>query len=68
MNKFLNAVVARLPRKLRRYAKALVPLLAGVAVAGQDLVFDAAEVDELKALAGAALLALVVAAVPNQDG
>lgn len=67
MNAFLYNVVARLPRPVQPYVKALVPLVAGVAVAGQDLVFDVAEVSELKVLIGSAVVALLTLALPNVD-
>ena len=65
MQGFLEAVVARLPRRLRPIAKALVPLAVAVAIAGQDLVIDAAEVDELKVVAAGAVVALLTYLVPN---
>lgn len=67
MTRFLEAVVRKLPRSVRRYAKALVPLAAAAAVAAQDLVIDAVEVNELKVLASAAIVSLLTFAVPNVE-
>lgn len=65
MQKFLDAVVRRLPESLRPYAKALIPLTVGVAVVVQDLVISAAEVAELKTLAITAVTSLLVYATRN---
>ena len=67
MNRFLTALVAKLPASLRPYAKALVPLGVGAAAVAQDLVIDAQEVDDLKTLAAAAVVSLLTLAVPNVD-
>ena len=67
MNRFLTALVAKLPKRVRPYAKAIVPLGVGAAVIAQDLVIDAQEVNDLKTLVAAAVVSLLTLAVPNVD-
>lgn len=67
MNKFLTAVVSKLPLSVQPYAKALVPLVLGAFLVAQDLVVSVEEVDTLKTLAGAAVVSLLVLAFPNVD-
>lgn len=63
---FFDAVVSKLPANLQPYAKALVPLLAGVAAAVADLAVSGEEAHQLYVLAGAAVTALLVLGVPNK--
>lgn len=65
MQKFLDAVVGKLPVALQPYAKSLVPLALGVVVVAQDLVVSVEEVAELKTLAVSAATSVLVYAVRN---
>lgn len=65
MATFLENVVGKLPVSVQPYAKAVVPLVLGVVAAGQDLAFDAVEVDELKVLAWSVVTSVLVLAFPN---
>lgn len=68
MNKFLEAIVSKLPYSLQPYAKALVPLALGAFIVVQDLVISVEEVDELKTLAVAAVVSLLTYSFPNLGG
>ena len=65
MQRFLDNVVALLPESVQPYAKALVPLAIGAALAIEDLTISAVEVGELKALAIAAITSILVYATRN---
>lgn len=65
MSRFFENLVGLLPLSLQPYAKGLVPLAAGVALALEDLTIDAAEVGVIKSLAGGAILAALVIVFPN---
>lgn len=60
MQKFLDAVVGKLPVALQPYAKSLVPFSLGVVIVVQDLTVSAVEVSELKTLGLAAVSSLLV--------
>jgi hypothetical protein len=64
MNRFLEALVAKLPAAVQPYAKACVPLVLGAALVVQDLTVTAVEVDALKVAALSAAYSLAVLAVP----
>lgn len=64
---FLERVVGVLPVAVQPYAKAVVPVVLAAVIAGQDLVFDLAEVNELKTLAIGAVTAALVATFPNVE-
>lgn len=67
MQVVIEALVARLPARAQRYAKALVPVAVAASVAAERLIvtgqFDGAA---LFAAIGGAVTALLVAAVPNR--
>ena len=65
MQKFLDAVVAKLPVSLQPIAKSLVPVTLAAAVVVQDLVISAEEVAELKVLAAGAVTSIVVYLIRN---
>lgn len=65
---FLQNLVALLPVGLQPYAKGLVPVVAGIAVALDDLTIDVTEVGVIRGLVGGAILSALVILFPNLDG
>jgi hypothetical protein len=62
---FFHALVSKLPVGIQPYAKACVPLAAGVAAAAADLSISGEEFRALAELAGGAVTALLVLKTPN---
>jgi hypothetical protein len=65
MQKFLDALVAKLPARVRPYAKGLIPITLAVVVVLQDLVVSVEEVAELKVLAAGAVASLITIYIRN---
>ena len=66
MQKLLDTLVARLPARAQRWAKALVPLANATAVAAGDLVISGPEWRQLAIEAGGVVTSLLVYQVRNK--